>query len=79
MNLKSKLRPEDSYVCFHLRTVQLSAACRERLTRLGVECLSEGPACKAYGIITDVEKNIELLAQDPEVVLIERSDPPCSK
>lgn len=81
MNTKKHSEKErQTYLCFHLRSERLSPACVERLTALGVECLANGAANRAFGIV-DVEKEglLEMLAEDSDVVLIERAEPPSGK
>lgn len=68
---------QDTYICFHLRNERLTPSCRYRLTALGVECLSEGAPHRAYGIVDRAEEVMEeKLAEDPEIMLIEQTDPP---
>ncbi|MFN8389005.1 MAG: hypothetical protein U0136_01795 [Bdellovibrionota bacterium] len=67
------------YVCFHLRKERPTRACLDRLTQLGVDCVSEGPAFQVYGVVSDTRAAQSLLADDPEIVHIEQTDPPSSK
>ena len=79
MNTKRQLPTHEVYLCFHLRTERMTPGCIERLKAFGVENLEDGETFKAYGIVSDPDKIVEELSQFPEIVVIERAEPPSSK
>lgn len=67
------------YARFELQHEQLSAECEARMRALGVECLMEGRAFEAYGIVIDDAVVRTLLLRDPEIFAIDDEEPPAGK
>lgn len=67
------------YARFELQGETLSSSCAARLRALGVECLMEGRAFEAYGIVIDDAIVRSLLLRDPEIFAIEDEEPPAGK
>ena len=67
------------YVRLVLSTPFLKHELRTKLHSLGVECLEEGAANEAYGIIEECSMLVRLLAKVEEVLAVEESTPPSGK
>ena len=67
------------YARFELQNEELSSECAARMRALGVECLMEGRAFEAYGIVIDDDVVRTLLLRDPEIFAIDDEEPPSGK
>ncbi|MCA9715097.1 MAG: hypothetical protein H6713_10555 [Myxococcales bacterium] len=65
-----------TYLRFKLLTKGLEDECRVRLELLGIECVQEGGAHEAYGIIDASTPLIEFAASDPDVEDVQIGAPP---
>ncbi len=67
------------YARFELQNEKLSSECAARMQALGVECLMEGRAFEAYGIVIDDAVVRTSLLRDPEIFSIDDEEPPSGK
>jgi len=64
------------YLRFHLLTEDLEEECRVRLEQLGIECVQEGGAHEAFGIIDASTSDVAVTQTVPEVEAVEFGAPP---
>ena len=80
---ETKQAPEESekycYVMIYFRTPEISELCYKRLERLSVDCLMESSYFQAYAVLPDSEAALQAVEQDPDVVHIEKCEPPSGK
>lgn len=67
---------DSTYLCFNLKTEILTDNCRGRLEHLGVECLEEAGAKRAFGIIPYPIEILTLIARDPDINSVSVEAPP---
>jgi hypothetical protein len=79
--IKKKTQVEERfcYVLIYFLSPEASQECIERLKLLTVECLTSASDCRAYATIRDDEELFKEVQRDPEVVHIEKSEPPAGK
>ncbi len=67
--------PRYQYLRFELTTEDLLDECRARLEQLGVECVQEGGAHEAFGIV-DESLSMEALDRLPAISSVAFNAPP---
>jgi hypothetical protein len=68
-----------TYIKFRMDSLSLADSSREILEMMGVECLEEGAAYEAYGIVPTSQPLFRALERVPGVREIDFSDPPVGK
>lgn len=71
----SNRQPQFTYLRFQLLTERLDDRCRDRLERHGVECVQQGGAHEAFGII-DAAESYAFAGRDPQIRAVEVGAPP---
>lgn len=69
-------RAQYRYIRFQLVTEELMDECRTRLQQSGVECVQQGGAHEAFGIVEASQPFHVVARQDPHIKAAEVGTPP---